>query len=467
MEEFMGKNFLLENETAQILFHQHANRMPIIDYHCHINPQQIAENHVFKNITEAWLGGDHYKWRMIRSNGVEEKYITGTESTDREKFQKFAEALPRAIGNPLYHWTHMELQRYFNCSIPLNGETAEEIWSLCNKKLQEKEMSVLGIIKASNVKVICTTDDPADDLHWHKKIKEDGKCLAEVLPTMRPDGIMAIEKEDFISYLERLSKASKIKIKTIEDVYQALENRIEFFHEMGCRASDHGLDYVFFREVKDTELNKIFQKALHGEKLTAEDVEAYKTGILLFLGQEYSKRNWGMQIHYSAQRNGNSLALKTLGADTGFDCIAAHNCGDAIVKLLDALNKKNKLPKTIIYSLNPNDNALIGSIIGSFQGSEIAGKIQHGAAWWFNDSKTGMLDQLTSLASLSILGNFIGMLTDSRSFLSYTRHEYFRRILCNMIGTWVEKGEYPADMKFLGNLVENISYHNAKRYFEF
>lgn len=467
MEKFMGKDFLLESETAKRLFHDYAEHLPIVDYHCHINPQEIAEDHVFANITEAWLGGDHYKWRMIRSNGVEEKYITGKTTTDREKFQKFAEALPKAIGNPLYHWTHLELQRYFDCDTPLTGDSAEGIWNHCNQKLQQKEMSVLGILKSSNVKVICTTDDPADDLYWHKKIKDDGKCSAAVLPAMRPDKIIGLEKPGFAEYVNRLGQIAGQKISCMDDVYSAMKQRIEFFASMGCQAADHGLDYIFYQEADDAAVENIFQKALRGESLSIFEIEQYKTKLLLFLGREYNKQGWAMQLHFSTQRNANSSAFLKIGADTGFDCIAVSDSGDALVHFLDALAVDGSLPKTIIYSLNPNDNALIGSIIGSFQGTEIAGKIQHGSAWWFNDTKRGMIEQLTSLANLSILGNFVGMLTDSRSFLSYTRHEYFRRILCNLIGGWVEAGEYPDDEKILAEIICGISYRNAMAYFNF
>lgn len=467
MKKFMGKNFLLKTETAKRLYHEHAEKMPIIDYHCHINPQEIAENRVFKNITEAWLGGDHYKWRLIRSNGVAEKYITGKESTDREKFQKFAEALPKAIGNPLYHWTHLELQRYFDCEIPLNAKSADEIWTICNKKIQQPDMSVQEIIKRSNVKVICTTDDPADDLRWHKKIKEDGKCTAKVLPAMRPDAAMRIEKPAFSVYMKRLGKVVNKKITTIADIRSAIGERIDFFAEMGCKASDHALEYVFCREADDKTIDAILVKALAGKPLAREEIESYKTALLLFLGKEYAKRGWVMQIHYSALRDNNSDEFKQQGPDTGFDCIASYSCGEGLVAFLDALNRNKNLPKMVIYSLNPNDNAMIGSIIGSFQGPEIPGKVQQGAAWWFNDTKRGMIEQLRNVGDLSILGNALGMLTDSRSFLSYTRHEYYRRILCNLIGSLVEDGEYPADMQFLGQLVEDISYNNAARYFDF
>ncbi len=468
MKKFMDKEFLLETETARKLFHEHAAKMPIIDYHCHINPQEIAENRVFKNITEVWLGGDHYKWRLIRSNGIEEKYITGKESSDREKFQKFAEALPRAIGNPLYHWTHLELQRYFGCTKPLSGDTAEEIWNLCNEKLQQPDMSVQGIIKQSNVKVICTTDDPADDLKWHKKIQADGNCPAKVLPAMRPDAAMRIEKPDWAAYMKRLGEVAGIEIETMQDIRDALKRRIDFFASMGCRASDHALEYVFCNEAEEYQLDDIVGRILNGKgKPSKDEIEKYKTALLLFLGEQYAERGWAMQIHYSALRDNNSKEYMVQGPDTGFDCIGSYSCGEGIVALLDALNKEGKLPKMILYSLNPTDNAMIGTILGSFQGPEIPGKIQQGAAWWFNDTKTGMIEQLTNVANLSVLGNVLGMLTDSRSFLSYTRHEYYRRILCNWIGKLVENGEYPDDMEYLGKLVEDICYNNAARYFGF
>ena len=466
MQDFMDQDFLLRNETAKYLYHEHAEKMPIIDYHCHISPREIAENHRFKNITEAWLGGDHYKWRLIRTDGTTEKYITGN-AEDREKFQKFAKALPNAIGNPMYHWTHLELQRYFGCKTPLDETTADEIWKLCNAALQKPDMSVIGMIRKSNVAVICTTDDPADDLHWHKKIKEDGLCTARVLPAMRPDGIMNIDKAGFSSYIKKLEQAAKVEIHTMEDIYQALSQRIDFFAKMGCRAADHGLDYMFYQEASKEALETILQKALHQEELTVTEVEAYKTGLLLFLAGEYYQRGWAMQIHYSAQRNPNTKAFRLLGPDTGFDCIHTGNYGEAVLHFLDALEQRGSLPKTIFYSLNPNDNALLGSIIGSFQNGDCAGKIQLGAAWWFNDTMDGMLSQLKTFANLSILGHFVGMLTDSRSFLSYTRHEYFRRILCNLLGEWVENGEYPAQKERLGKMVENIAYYNALRYFGF
>lgn len=466
MKSFMDEEFLLSNPTAKTLFHEFAKKMPIVDYHCHINPEEIAKNRKFENITQVWLGGDHYKWRMIRSNGVDEKYITG-DSTDREKFQRFAESLPRAIGNPLYHWTHLELKRYFGYDGALNGDTAEEVWNLCNAKLKTDEMSVRGIIAQSDVKLVATTDDPIDSLEWHKFIKEDSTCKVKVIPTWRPDKIMNIEKPTFAQYVADLSKASGVAIKSVKDVYAALTNRLNFFDEMGCKASDHGINYIMYNPASEAEVESIFEKGLSGKAPTADETDKYKFAILLFLGKEYAKRGWVMQLHYGTIRDTNTPMFQKMGPDTGFDCIAQHNSASDIVRFFDSLNQNNELPKTILYSLNPNDNQMIDTVIGCFQGTEAAGKMQHGSAWWFNDTKTGMIEQLTSLANLSVLGNFVGMLTDSRSFLSYTRHEYFRRILCNLIATWVENGEYPCDINSLGKMVQDISFNNAVNYFGF
>ncbi|QEY35286.1 glucuronate isomerase [Caproiciproducens galactitolivorans] len=464
MKAFMDKDFLLSNETAKTLFHEYAEQMPIIDYHCHIPPQEIAQDRKFHNITEVWLGGDHYKWRMIRSNGIDEEKITGSAS-DREKFQMFAEALPKAIGNPLYHWTHLELQRYFGYHGELNGETAETVWNLCNEKL--KSLSVRKIIESSRVETIVTTDDPADDLRWHKAIREDASCKVKVLPAWRPDKIMNIGKPDFAEYVKVLSEASNTEIRSMDDVYSALSGRLAFFHSMGCRASDHGLDAILYRPAEGERVQEIFERGLAGEPLSQEEIDSYKYAVLSFLAREYAKRGWVMQLHYGALRDANTPMYKKMGPDTGFDCIGASGDAKQIAAFLNDLNSSNTLPKTVLYSLNPNDNAMLDTIIGCFQGTEAAGKIQHGAAWWFNDTKHGMEAQMISLASLSLLGNFIGMLTDSRSFLSYTRHEYFRRILCNLIGGWVENGEVPCNLPALGKLVQDISYNNVKKYFGF
>ena len=465
MKTFMDKDFLLSTDSAVKLFHDYAEKMPVLDYHCHINPQEIAEDRKFDNITQVWLGGDHYKWRQMRSNGVEEKYITG-DASDREKFQKWAETLEKLIGNPLYHWSHLELQRYFGYTGHLCGDTAEEVWNLCNQQLQNK-WSVRSLIKASNVTLICTTDDPVDSLEWHKKIAEDESFDVKVLPAWRPDKAMNIEKPDFAAYMGKLSAASGIEVKDLASLKEALKNRMDFFADSGCSVSDHGLEYVMYFPADDAEVDAILKKALAGEALTKEEQAKYKTAFMLFVARQYNRLNWVMQLHYGCKRDNNAYKFQQLGPDTGFDCINDYTPCAQLADFLNALSSTDEIPKTIIYSLNPNDNASIGTIIGCFQGPGVAGRIQQGSAWWFNDHKTGMTDQMTSLANLGCLGNFIGMLTDSRSFLSYTRHDYFRRIMCELIGGWVDNGEYPADMKSLKEIVEGISYYNAVRYFGF
>ena len=462
----MDGEFLLSTETASILFHKYAEKTPVLDYHCHINPREIAEDRKFENITQVWLGGDHYKWRQMRSNGIDEYYITGGAS-DREKFRKWAETLEKAIGNPLYHWSHLELQRYFGYTGVLNGETAEEVWNLCNAKLQEDSMSVRNIIKQSNVTLICTTDDPVDSLEWHKILAEDESFNVQVLPAWRPDKAMNIEKPDYAEYLAKLSEVSGVEIRSFADLKEALKVRLDFFEKMGCRASDHALEYVIYKPATGEEIEKIFAKGLSGEGVTKLEELRFKTAFMLFVGREYHKRGWAMQLHYGCKRDNNTFRYEQLGPDTGYDCINNYAPSAEMADFLNALITTDELPKTILYSLNPNDNASIGTILGCFQDSAAVGKIQQGSAWWFNDHKTGMTEQMISLANLGLLGNFIGMLTDSRSFLSYTRHEYFRRILCDLIGNWVENGEYPADEKALGKMVENISYYNAVKYFGF
>ena len=466
MKKFMDKNFLLENKTAQKLYFEYAENMPIIDYHCHINPEEIYENRKFDNITQAWLGGDHYKWRMIRSNGTSEDEITGS-ADDRTKFERFAEALPLAIGNPMYHWTHLELQRYFDFYKPLSKKTSEEAWNICNEKLSRDDMRVRSIIEKSNVRVIGTTDDPCDELQWHKKLAEEGDFNCKVVPSFRPDKMVNIDKAGFKEYIIKLSETVGKNIENIADLLSAAEERIEYFNSLGCRAADHGLDYAICAPASLKEADEIFKSALSGKTVTVEQAEKFKTVMMQFFGAQYTRRNWVMQIHYNVIRNTNSKKFALLGADTGFDCISAKECSQALARLLDMLNSADSLPKTILYSLNPADNEFLGSLIGCFQGTEVQGKIQHGSAWWFNDNKTGMQKQLTDLANLSLLGNFVGMLTDSRSFLSYTRHEYFRRILCNLIGSWVENGEYPNDNESLERIIKGICFENANRYFEF
>ena len=466
MKKFMDEDFLLSTETAQALFHEYAEKMPILDYHCHIDPEEIAKDRKFENITQVWLGGDHYKWRQMRSNGIEEKYITGNAS-DREKFQKWAETLEKAIGNPLYHWSHLELKRYFGYSGVLNGETAEEVWNLCNAKLQQDDMSVRNLIRKSGVTLLCTTDDPADSLKWHQMIAQDQEFDVQVLPAWRPDKAMNLEKSDYTEYLDRLGESAQVNIQSFSDLKTALIKRMEFFDGMGCKVSDHGLEYVMYLPATEEEVEAIFHKRLTGGLITREEEIKFKTAFMIFAGREYHRLGWVMQLHYGCKRDNNKLRYQQLGPDTGYDCINNYTPSSQMVDFLNALEETDELPKTILYSLNPNDNAAIGTAIGCFQDSGAIGKIQQGAAWWFNDHKVGMTEQMTTLANLGLLGNFIGMLTDSRSFLSYTRHEYFRRILCELIGGWVENGEYPDDRKRLGKMVEDISYRNAVRYFGF
>ena len=464
MKPFMDKDILLSTETAKKLYHEFAAECPIVDYHCHVNPKEIYEDKRFDNITGVWLSGDHYKWRIMRSNGVDEYYITG-KASDREKFQKFAEALPKAIGNPMYHWCHLELKNYFGYEGVLNGDTAEEVWQLTSKKLKEDGMGVRGLIEKSNVAFVGTTDDPIDSLEWHKKLAEDKTISTIVAPSFRPDKALNIDKAGWLEYIRALSDVSGVEISNVESLKKALDVRIEYFNDAGCKVSDHGLDHMIFREATEEENDATMKKALAGETVSAAEAEAFKTSLLVFCASEYARLGWVMQLHYNCLRNPNSKMFALLGPDTGFDCIGPENGSEKLAKLLDKLNMVDALPKTILYSLDSSDNSFLDTLIGSIQGTEVAGKLQHGSAWWFNDNKQGMRDQLISLANLSLLGNFVGMLTDSRSFLSYTRHEYFRRILCDLIGQWVENGEYPGDIKQLGTIVTDICHNNAVRYF--
>ena len=464
MKNFMNDNFLLTNDTAVKLYHEYAKEMPIIDYHCHLSPKEISENKKYKNITEIWLGGDHYKWRAMRINGITEDYITG-DKPDKEKFYKWAETMENSIGNPLYAWAHLELKRYFGIEDVLSTKTAEKIWNKANELLQRDEFSCKELIKKSNVKIICTTDDPVDTLEYHKEILEDKEFNVKILPTFRPDKAINIEKDGFFEWLQKLENAANMKIADIDSLLKALGKRIEFFHEIGCRLSDHGLDPIAFEHGESNEVDSIFKKILKKEILSEREIKVYKGQIMLFLGKEYAKREWTMQIHLGCMRNNNKKMFKLLGPDAGFDSVGDYNYVQDLSNFLDTLDSANKLPKTILYCLNPKDNYVLGSLIGCFQGDGIPGKIQFGSAWWFNDQKEGMIRQMTDLANLGLLPRFVGMLTDSRSFLSYTRHEYFRRILCNLISEWVENNEVPYDMELLGNIVKNISYNNAKNYF--
>lgn len=474
-KEFLDKDFLLDTETAKHLYHDYAAKMPIIDYHCHIPPKEIYENRRFDDLAQVWLGGknpdglyfgDHYKWRLMRSAGISEEYITGNKG-GFERFEAFVGALELAIGNPMYHWCNLELQRFFGVKTPLSKATAKEIWKTCNSKLQnDNSLTAQGIIQRSNVAMIGTTDDPVDTLEWHEKIKADNSIDFAVYPSFRPDKAINIHKTGFAEYIAQLAASvGKEGLSSADEVCRALSKRLEFFAEMGCKASDHGLGYIMFRPCSDAQANFAFQKAMAGEPLTLEEAEGYQTKILLHLSREYHRLNIAMQLHYSCTRDTNEKMFRRLGPDSGFDTIAQTDSGNSLIALLSTLDTDNQCPKTVLYSLNPTDNALLGSIIGSFQSDEIPGKIQHGSAWWFNDTKTGMIEHMTSLANLGVLGNFIGMLTDSRSFLSYTRHEYFRRILCNLIGNWVKNGEYPNDDAALKRIVEGICYNNAARYF--
>ena len=475
MKDFMDKDFLLETETAKHLFHDYAKDLPLVDYHCHISPKEIYEDRRFNSLDEVWIGGknpdgsyfgDHYKWRLMRSNGIKEEEITGS-APGEVKIQRFAESLEMAIGNPMYHWTNLELKKFFDFAVPLTPANAKEAYKLCNEKLQnDPNMSVRGLIKQSNVAFIGTTDDPIDSLEWHQKIKDDKTFETKVCPSFRPDKAININKPGFKEYIEKLAKVvGKASLDTPEEVSKALTNRIEFFASLGCKASDHGLDYIPFRKGTMEEINEAYAQVMAGKEITVEQAEKYQTYILINLGKDYHRLGIAMQLHYSCHRNANERIYSTMGPDTGVDMIAQTTCGISIANLMSELDKEGKLPKTIIYSLNPADNQQIGSMIGCFQSDEIPGKIQHGSAWWFNDTKSGMEDQMKSLANLGLLGNFVGMLTDSRSFLSYTRHEYFRRIFCNILGNWVENGEYPNNEESLKKIVEGVCYKNAARYF--
>lgn len=465
MKKFLGEDFLLHNETAKILFHDYAKDMPIYDYHCHLSPQEIAEDKTYASITEIWLGGDHYKWRAMRSHGIEEKYITG-DASDKEKFMKWAETIQCAIGNPLYHWAHLELYRYFGIEKPLTVETAEEIYAICNAKLQEDGFSAKGLIKNSNVKVICTTDDPVDDLHFHKMIKEDEHFGVTVLPTFRPDKFVDIEKDTFLLWVEKLEKVVGYETRDIDALLKALEERIAYFHEIGCRLADHAFGGVAYEVASKEEVDLILKKKLAKVSISREEAIKYGSYLVTFFGRHYAKRSWAMQLHMGCMRNNNSRMMSLIGPDTGFDAVGDYDIGEGLAALLDSLEKTEELPKTILYNLNPRDNYVLATLMGCFQSSDAKGKIQFGSGWWFVDQKEGMIRQMMDLGNLGMLSNFIGMLTDSRSFLSYTRHEYFRRIMCNLIGTWVEDGEFPCDMKRLGEMVQNISFNNAVGYFD-
>jgi glucuronate isomerase len=468
LRKFMDENFMLMNDTAVDLYNHYAKEMPIIDYHCHLDPREIYENKRYSNITEVWLYGDHYKWRVMRANGVEEKFVTGGEGvTDYDRFMAWAKTVPSTVGNPLYHWSHLELRRIFGIQDIINGDNALNIWEKANAQLTGDGFSVRDLIRKSNVEVVCTTDDPADSLEYHIKLKEIEDLGFQVLPAFRPDKFLEINRSTYLPWIKKLEDASQKKITAYGQLLDALKSRVEFFHSVGGRVSDHALDYVPYADVTLEQASAIFAKALRGESVSLIEEQQYKTYTLLFLGKLYAVHGWAMQFHMNAHRNNSTRMFNELGPDTGYDSMNDSSIAGPLVKLLDALEREKALPRTILYSLNAKDNDVIGAIIGSFQGDGIPGKIQLGAAWWYNDTKAGMLDQMTTLADMGLLSRFVGMLTDSRSFLSYTRHEYFRRILCNMLSEWVEQGEAPYDMEWLGGIVQNICYVNAKEYFRF
>lgn len=463
MKNFMDSDFLLQTDTAKMLYHDAAETMPIFDYHNHLNQKAILEDSQMDNLTQVWLGGDHYKWRAMRAMGVPEELITGNGS-DYDKFLAWARTIENSIGNPLYHWTHLELQRYFGITAPLSEATAKQIWDSANEQMRSKEFSVRNLILRQNVKYMCTTDDPADDLEAHKALKnENFGCT--VLPTFRPEKAMAIEKPGYADYIAKLSKVSGVDIKNVDDLMKALEKRMDYFISVGCVVTDHSLEGCFYQPATVEDVDRVMKKRLEGQELTAAECGMYKGYVIIALGKMYARKNIVMQLHIGALRNNSSRQLAAIGVDSGFDSMDDIKYASYLSTMLNEMDKENLLPKTVLYSLNPNDNEMLASMAGNFQGGGIRGKMQFGTAWWFNDHKPGMEAQLTVLSSIGLLSPFIGMLTDSRSFLSFPRHEYFRRILCNVVGNWVENGEYPNHPDFLKEMINNISYNNAYNYF--
>ncbi len=464
MKSFLDKDFLLQTETAKQLYHEFAKEMPIIDYHNHLLPEQIANDLNFENLTQVWLYGDHYKWRAMRSNGVNEKYCTG-DASDYEKFEQWAATVPYTLRNPLYHWTHLELQRYFNVDKILSPDTAREIYDHCSAKLKTPEYSVRNLLRKMNVKVLCTTDDPTDSLEHHKKIKEDGFEI-KVLPAFRPDKAMNVDDVDtFNAYVNKLQAVSNILIASWDDYLKALKSRHDFFAENGCCISDHGLEQLYAVDYQEAEIRNIFRKLTEGETISQPENMKFKSAMLVKFAEWDHEKKWVQQYHLGALRNNNARMLKTLGADTGWDSIGDFSQAKQLSKFLDRLDSTNQLTKTILYNLNPADNQLMAAMIGNFNDGSVAGKIQYGSSWWFLDQKQGMTEQINALSNLGLLSRFIGMLTDSRSFMSYPRHEYFRRILCNIFGEEIENGELPNDLGWTGKVIQDICYNNAKEYF--
>jgi glucuronate isomerase len=461
---FLNENFLLQNKTAQTLFNDFAKEMPIIDYHCHLPPDQIANDHQFENLTQIWLYGDHYKWRAMRTNGIDENYITGNKN-DFEKFQKWAETVPYTLRNPLYHWTHLELQRYFDIYEILNGDTAEKIYNDCTAKLQTPEYSVRNLLRKMNVKVVCTTDDPIDSLEHHRKIKDDDFEI-KILPAFRPDKAMNIDDAGvYNAYVGKLEDVTNTSIDSLADYLDALKQRHDFFATMGCTVSDHGLEQVYAEDYTDAEIESIFNNIRAGKAVSMADNLKFRSAMLHIFAIWDHEKGWVQQYHLGALRNNNSRMLKQLGADTGWDSIGDFSQGKALSKFLGRLDQNNQLTKTILYNLNPSDNEVMATMVGNFNDGSVAGKIQFGSAWWFLDQKDGMIKQINALSNMGMLSRFVGMLTDSRSFLSYPRHEYFRRILCNLFGEEIENGELPNDITWTGKIIQDICYHNASNYF--
>ena len=467
MKQFMDENFVLQTETAKQLYHDHAKKQAIIDYHCHLIPQYIADDHKFDNLGQIWLEGDHYKWRAMRTNGIDEKYITGNAS-DWEKFEKWAETVPYTMRNPLYHWTHLELKTAFGINTILKPDTAKEIFDHCTALLRTPEYSAQGLMRMYNVEMVCTTDDPTDSLGHHIKLKESG-FVVKVLPTWRPDKAMAVENpEAYRKYINSLAEVANVTILNFDDLLQALKIRHDFFASVGCKLSDHGIEEFYAENYTQSEINTIFNKVMNNTMVSHEDILKFKSCMLVEFARMDWEKGWTQQFHYGAMRNNNTRMFKQIGPDTGYDSIGDWSTAKSMSKFLDTLASENKLTKTILYNLNPRDNDMLATMIGNFQDGSIAGKIQFGSGWWFLDQKSGMEAQINSLSALGLLSRFVGMLTDSRSLLSYPRHEYFRRILCNLIGNDVEQGLLPtSELPFLGKLVENVSYYNAKRFFDF
>lgn len=462
---FLTEDFLLDTEFARRLYFDYAEQQPIFDYHCHLPPEQIATNYRFNNLYDIWLKGDHYKWRAMRTHGIDEKYCTG-DVADYDKFKAWAETVPYTIGNPLYHWTHLELRRPFGITdLLLSPKTADTIWHRCNELLQQDQFTARGIMQQMKVKMVGTTDDPIDDLKHHQTIAADKSFPIKVLPSWRPDKSFNIDLATFNPYLQQLGIVADIEINDFATLCTALTRRMDHFAAHGCKVSDHALDTVVYEDADEKTLNHILTKRLHNEPISVKEVAQFKTAVLLFLAQEYHRRQWVQQYHIGAMRNTNTNMFNLLGPDTGFDSINDTAIALPLSRLLDAQAKHNQLPKTILYCLNPKDNEVLATMCGNYQQGGIQGKMQFGSGWWFNDQKDGMQRQMTQLSQLGLLSHFVGMLTDSRSFLSYTRHEYFRRVLCQMIGRWVDANEAPADIELLGNMVSNICFANAQRYF--